>query len=219
MFVGDLRRHAREVSGFLLLTDARGGSLEAGLVPHEGVVRGRSVEAQHGARVLALGMALGIGVPDDGHHRNDEIDRRRIATSRSGALGHVGHHVSTEIAGFADGMHVHTVGDLAGHAQHPGVHRGHVHLGVGRVDLARTPLRSDEGKVVELAVVVEGRTAERREAGLHREDVVTHARTRPREFHAVAPFDVSLHLRAEPQTESTAGGLLQFPRGGRGHER
>ena len=70
-----------------------------------------------------------------------------------------------QIPGFADRMYVYTIGDFTGHGQHPRVHGGDVHFRIGRIDGSRTPLRCDEGELVEVAVMIEGAGAEGGEAG------------------------------------------------------
>ena len=79
--------------------------------------------------------------------------------------------------------------------------------------------RSDEVEVVELAVVIQRAGSERGETRLHGEQVVAQPRTGTIEGHAVAPHDMSAHLRAKPEPELPAGRLLQFPRRRRRDER
>ena len=77
MFIGDLRGHPCKVTSLLFFANACRGSLEASLIPDERVVGGASVETEHGASMFTLGMTLFIGIANDGHHRNDQIDITR----------------------------------------------------------------------------------------------------------------------------------------------
>ena len=120
--------------------------------------------------------------------------------------------MTRQVAGLAERMDMHSVGDLTRHLQHPRIDRGDVDLGIGLVDRSGAPLPVEERQLVELAVVVERFTAEPGEARLDGADVVTQTWTGMFELDAVAPHHVRPDLGAESQPERTAGELLEFPR-------
>ena len=166
MFIGDLRGHPRKVTSLLLFADARRGSFEASLIPDECVVGGASVETEHGASMFAFGMTLFIGITNNGHHRNDQINVTRCTTSFGSTRGNLWNDMSFQVARFTNGMHMHTIGNFAGHMQHPWIHRGDINFGIGCIDLARTPLRCDEGEFIKLSMVFKRCTAKCSETGL-----------------------------------------------------
>ena len=128
-------------------------------------------------------------------------------------------HMTVQVARFADRMHVHAIGYLTRHPQHPGVDRGDVHLGIGHVDRTGAPLAGEECEFLELAVMFQGLAAEPGEACLHGLHVVAHARPGRVELDAIAAHDVCADLDAESEAELAAGGLLQLPRDLRSHRR
>ena len=154
---------------------------------------------------------LGVVVADDRRDRNDHAHIVGGASRHGGAGGDARQDVAGEVAGFADRMDVDAVGDLTGHPQHPRIDGGDVDIRIGGLDGPGAPLAVEEVEVVEVAVVVEWRTTETGEAGLHGEHVVTKARTGVVELDAVATGDVGPHLCAQPETEPAVGELLEFP--------
>ncbi len=75
------------------------------------------------------------------------------------------------------------------------------------------PHRRQQGQRVELALDGEGLAgAEGVEDVLDGEDVLAQARSRRVELGAVAAQDMGADLRAQPEAESSVGGLGQLPR-------
>ena len=102
-------------------------------------------------------------------------------------------------------MHEHPVGDLAGRLGHQRPDRREHDLRVAVRVRARVEERRHQGVRVELALEVERRVGR---PGVpdraDREDELAHARRRLRPRHRVAPGDVRLDLRAEPEREAPA---------------
>lgn len=153
---------------------------------------------------FALIVALFFAVADDRHDGHDDRDVRRRTPRFRRSVGNIRHDMTREVAGLANRMDMHSVGHFACHSQHPRIHRGDIDFRVGSVDGSRTPLRSNEVEVVEVAVVIERPGAERREARLHGEQVVAQPGTGPLEGHPIAPHDVGAHLRTQTQPELPA---------------
>lgn len=120
-------------------------------------------------------------------------------------------HVAGNVTRFAERVDMHAVGDFAGHAQHPRIHRGDIHFGIGCIDGPGAPLRGDEVQIVEIAVVVELARPEGGETRFHGAHVVTQPWARLLEGHAVAPHDVRPDLGTDAEPELAAGGFLQLP--------
>jgi hypothetical protein len=219
VFVADLGGHAGEVAGLLFLPNPGGRAVESGLVPDERVVRCASVEAHAGPHEFPLLCALLVAVADDCHHRHDEGDVRRRTSGFRRSLSDFRQDMTSDVAGFAERMDMHPVSDFAGHPQHPRIHRGDIDFGIGLLNRSRAPLRSDEIQVVEVTVMVQLPGSKRREARLHREQVIAQPWTGPFEVHAITPYDVSAHLRTQAEPKIPAGRFLQFPRRSRRHER
>ncbi len=219
MLIGDLGGHAGEIARLLLLPDPCGGPLEAGLIQDERIVRRAAVETEAGPGQGTLGLPLGVGIAHDGDGRNDEIDIAGRATGGGRARGHLRDDAASEITRLAEGVDVHTVGNLAGHPQHPRIHRCDIDFGVGFGDRTGAPLGGDVVQVVELAVVVEVAGPERRETSSHRQNVVAQPGAGMVEGAAVAAHHMGANLGAQAEPEAPAAGLLQLPGGGRGDER
>lgn len=116
--------------------------------------------------------------------------------------------MARDVARLAERMHMHAVGHLACHPQHPRVHRRDVDLRIRRVDRARAPLRRDEVQAVKVPVVLQLPRPERTEARLHRPHVIPQPRTRPLEFHPVSPHHMRAYLGAKAEPELAARCLL-----------
>ena len=119
--------------------------------------------------------------------------------------------MSGEVAGLADRVDVHAIGDLAGHLQHPRIHGGDVDGRIGNVDRAGAPLTVQEVEIVELAVVIERFAAEAGEARLDSTDVVAQTGARVVELDAVASHHMRAYLCAEAEPEAPARQFLELP--------
>ena len=212
MFIGDLRGHARKISSLLLFANAGSGPLKPSLIPDERVVRGAAIKTQHRASMFAFGVAFFVGVADDGHDRNDQINIARRTTGFGGSGSNLRNNMTFQISRFADGMNMHTVGDLARHLQHPRIHRGDINLWVGSINLAGTPLWCDECQFIKLAVVFERSATKSSETGFDCQDVIAQAWTRTIEGNSITTHHVGLYLSTKAQTKATTTGLLKFPR-------
>ena len=108
-------------------------------------------------------------------------------------------------------MHVEAVGDLARHAQHPGVDRCDVDRRVREGDRTGRPHGGQQRHGVVLPVDGQGPAgAEGFEDLLDREHVLAQPRSGRVELRPVAPLDMRPHLCPEPEPEAPPARLGQF---------
>src|SRR5579864_8757572 len=106
-------------------------------------------------------------------------------------------------------MRPQAVGDLAGNTAHIWVDRGEMNRDPWMLDRTRIEERHHETKLIVLAREVERRAIlpavpDRAE----RLDIFAHPWPRSRPGHAIAAFDMALHLRAKPQCEAAVREFL-----------
>ena len=106
---------------------------------------------------------------------------------------------------------MHPSGHLARHPQHPRIHGRDIHFGISSVKGPGPPLRRNEIEVLKLAVVIKLPGAKRGEARLDGQQVVAQSWAGPFEVHAIAPHDMTAHLRAQTKPKLPAGCFLKLP--------
>ena len=164
------------------------------------------------ARVSDLGhqILFGRGRGDQRLHAGLEIVEHAAGLHR--ALAHRGQHDLADVGRRAHRMEPYALGHFARHPAHHRIHRRDMDRDVGMLDRPRIEQRHHQ-----VDVVVRPRDLERR-VGLpvrpdrpHRLHILAHPRAGRRPRQAVAPLDMRLHLRAQPQGEAAPAELGQGP--------
>ena len=194
--------------------------LPAMQLEHSAIGRGRQVEgdaSSNGADYRIEGRLIGCRADQRLHAH---LDLSWCPASPSRTLGDRGEHRLVDEARGADRVESNPVGHLAGHGAHPRTDRRDMDRDVGVIDRARIEERHHQAEVVVLAFELQRSSF--LPAGPHRPDRtdgVSHPRRRRVPLHTETPPDVTAHLGAEAEKETTTGEFRQRPRRHRGRRR
>ena len=182
------------------------------MIERRAILRRRGIERDARAGVADLGHQLFLrgGRCDQGLHAGLEVGQRPSGPGR--ALAHRGQHDLGDVGGRAHRMEPDALGHFARHPAHQRIHRRDMDRDVGMFDRPRIEQRHHQVDGVVLALDVERRAGlpvrPDRAHGLH---ILAHPQAGGRPREAIAPLDMSLHLRAQPQREPPAAELGQGP--------
>ena len=174
----------------------------------------RGVERDVLLQRLLGGRHPRLVLPRRKERRRDQLDLGRRTAGLAGPLSDRGQNDLAGVAEARDRVQTQTIAQLARGARHVAVHRCEVDGNVRVLDRTRVEEGWKECELVVLALEIL-RVLSVLEGLPHRAqalDVLAHARARGRApRRRVAPLVVRLHLRAQTESEASAGKALQIP--------